>query len=221
MDTKVTLNQDINPQDIKAYSEKTILEHGGKVISWLPTLEQKTPKSINEVIQRALVLNAMYQLHLGAPKFIIANWIDEYVSDAEAVPTYEQGILDSEEPLNEEEHFYLYWSLESLWAIAWATNLINELPFTEEVGDELADLSPSLHLNEDGQKYINNMTLRSYRELYQMQDLYYRVHWWLNDAAKANEPVAHIALGAIIQRRIALEWIMDARIKWDDVDVSV
>lgn len=221
MDTKGTLNQDINPQVVKANSEKTILEHSGKVLSWLPILEQATPKAIDEVIQRALVINAMYQLHLGAPKFIIANWIDEHITDLEAVSPYEQEILDSDEPLSEEAHFYLYWSLESLWAIAWATNLINELPITEEVGDELADLSPGLHLNEDGRKYIDKMSLRPYHELYQMLDLYYRVHWWLNDAAKANEPVVHIALGTIIQRRIALEWIMNANVHWDAVDVSV
>jgi hypothetical protein len=221
MSTHFTSNQDINPQAVKANSETIILEHGGKVLSWLPTLEQGTSKTIEQVIQRALALNAMYQLHLGAPKFIIASWINEHVTDSDAVPPYEQGILDSEEPLNEEEQFYLYWSLESLCALAWATNLLDELPFTAEVGDELADLSPSLHLNEDGQKYINHMNLRPYHELYQMLDLYYRVHWWLNDAVKANEPVAHIALGAIIQRRIALEWIMNSSVGWDDVDLSL
>lgn len=75
-------------------------------------------------------------------------------------------------------HAELYFSLEALWAIVCATSLIDSLLFNQHVGSELAGLSPDLRLNEDGSKYKNTMRLRAIGSIYDMLDLYYRLHWW-------------------------------------------
>lgn len=123
--------------------------------------------------------------------------------------------------LKEEEHYNLYWSLESLWAITWATNLIKDLSFNQKVGNELASLSPNLQIDDDGHKYINFMKLRSIKSIYMMLDLYYRLHWWLNNAKQEKKSSGNIDIGVITSRRKALEWILNSNLEWDDVDLSI
>lgn len=225
MTSQSNFDPNINPEDVKKRSEKFILANGGEILEWLPTIDFKKIKTIDEIVERALIINAMFQLYMGAPKYIVANWFDEHLMEA-SLSAYEEEILCSEELLTEDEKSYLYWSLESLWAIAWATNLIHDLPFDKEAGDELASLSPNLQINEGGQKYENRMFLRPYSELYSMLDLYYRLHWWLNDwwqhnGESENVSIPHISLPVIIQRRAALEWILDRDAQWDNVDLNL
>lgn len=216
----MTLESLIEPQKVKQQSEKIIQSIGGETLDWLPILELPQPRLKNEIINRALVLNAMFQLHIKAPKYYIEDWIVE--NDLEPTLTQEEiSILTSPNELTEEEHYDLYWSLESLWAIAWATNLIPELPYDKPVGDTLAGLSPNLQLNEDGEKYINNMHLRPIKTLFEMLDLYYRLHWWTHTYRRQNKPTGNIELEVIMARRKALEWILYNDMAWDEVDLSV
>ena len=213
-------NNQINSQEVKHRSEQIILSAGGEILDWLPTIDVAEPRTLNEVINRALVLNAMLQLHMNAPKHYIAHWIEENSLLHALTPT-ESAILNSQESLTDEEHYELYWSLESLWAIAWATNLIADLPFNREVGSELAMLSPNLQLNENRSKYETIMRLRSIEEIYTMMDLYYRLHWWVNNAVRINKSTGEVRFEVIKERRKALEWILDRHTVWDQMDLSL
>jgi len=212
-------NATLDPQEVKKRSEKIILNAGGEILSWLPTLDIPKPRSQNEIINRALVLNAIYQLHLKAPKYYIADWIEEHFLISSITPQ-ETIILSSPNELTEEEHYKLFWSLESLWAIAWATSLIPELPFNQLLGN-LAAISPNLQLNEGADKYATNMQLRSTETIYEMLDLYYRLHWWVHTSKNMNKPTGDIQLEVITARRKALEWILDNTAEWDRVDLSI
>lgn len=214
------VNESIDPLEIKRESEKIILNAGGDILDWLPTLDPVKPRTLDDVIKRALVLNAMYQLHINAPKYYIANWLEENDLTSELSPQ-EHTILYSQNELTEEDHYSLYCSLDALWALIWATSLINDLPFNQPVGNELAGLSPNLQIDADGTKYENTMQLRSIKSLYQALDLYYRVHWWVHNAARAGKSTGNAELHAITARRKALEWLLNNDSKWDEVDLSI
>lgn len=64
------------------------------------------------------------------------------------------------------------------------------------------------------------MRLRSYRSLYEMRDLYYRLHWWVNNARKTNESTCDVDFNIVLQRRKALEWILNPDYEWDTIDLS-
>lgn len=213
-------NDTINPLEVKRESEKIILNAGGEILDWLPTIEEPAkPRTLDEVIKRALVLNAMYQLHMKAPKYYIAQWLEENELTSELTPK-EHAILYSPNELTKEEHSALYCSVDALWALAWATNLINDLSFNQPVGDELAGLSPNLQVETDGTKYESTMQLRSIKSIYQTLDLYYRVHWWVLNATREGKPTGDAALYAVIERRRALEWLLNSDSAWDTVDLS-
>lgn len=211
--------ESLNSEETKSRSEKIILNAGGAILDYLPTLDLPKPREQKDLIKRALVLNAMYQLHLNAPKYYIADWIKQNDLSSE-LTSKEHSILFSENALTEKDHYELYWSLESLWAIAWATNLIQDLAFDQQVGSELAELSPNLQLNENGEKYKVNMRIRSIKSIFEMLDLYYRLHWWVLSNKKENKPTGTIILEVIAARRKALEWILDNTSRWDEIDLS-
>lgn len=210
----------ISPATLKIRSEKIILNAGGEILDWLPTLDITKPRTIKQVVNRALILNALYQLHLKAPRNYIADWIRNNSLASELTPK-EIDLLSSPNELTNEDQYELYWSLESLWAIAWATRLIDKLPFDEYVGSELASLSPNLQLNENRFKYENNMNLRSTKELFEMLDLYYRLHWWTQSSKRMNKSTGIVDLNVIIWRRKALEWISDRDTSWENIDLSI
>jgi len=212
-----SLNHDIDPLAIKKRSEEMILKAGGKILDGLPTIELTTLRSLSEIIDRALVLNAMHQLSLKAPKYVIADWLSENDLIESVSPDEYSLLTQYDDPLTQSEVNFTYWLIEALWALVWVTKLIKNLPFDKAVGDELASLSPNLQVGEDRAKYINCMQLRTYSELYEMRDLYYRLHWWVhhhqNDTPKD-------FFARILLRRKALEWVLDCDTDWDEVDLS-
>ncbi len=210
----------INPTEIKKKSEEIILNAGGQILDGLPIIEITEPRTQFEVANRALVLNAMFQLHLNAPKFYIEKWIDKNGLSNELSPMESSILNSSMNKLTQEEDGYLYWSLEALWALVWAMNLIEDLPFNKPVGNELAHLSPNIQLNETGSKYLDNMRLRHLCSLYDMRDLYYRLHWWVNNASKLGESTGDVNFDIILERRKALEWILNRTYQWDNVNLN-
>lgn len=217
----ITSIDKISPQEIKKKSEDIILKAGGEILDWLPVIKVTETKSQKEVMDRALVLNAMYQLYLKAPKNHIMNWMIENNLLDKLTPNESRILCSIEQNLAEDEKIELYWSLEALWAIAWATNLTASLSFSEPIGSELAGLSPNLQRNDDGHKYYSKMKLRPVKELHAMLDLYYRLHWWINHAIQEGRSIGNISPAAIIERRRALEWICNSNIEWDEVDLSL
>ena len=65
--------------NIKKESENIILEKGGKICDWLPWIEtDKIIRSNEELINRALILNALLNIYFKAPIHIIKDWIEKH-----------------------------------------------------------------------------------------------------------------------------------------------
>ena len=114
----------------------------------------------------------------------------------------------------------MYWYIEALWAMLWATGLIKEMPFDRGVEDFMAGLCPNLQRNEDGTQLRQQMKLRPYAELYAMRDLSYRFHWWTRDAQLKGEATGDVRIDIVMERRKALEWILDGKVDWDNVPLG-
>lgn len=204
----------------KARSEQRIARAGGRICEWLPILERGQMRSQEEVIARALIMNALLNIHFKAPIPIIKNWIEAqgltlHLSEAEKILLEKRN-----EDLTPQEEIDLYWYIESLWALMWAGSLIADLPFNQPVPDTMASLCPDLQRNEDGAKFTRQMFLRSPSEVFEMLDLYYRVHWYAEDGRINGYSTGDIDLDIVMERRKALEWIMDTCSDWDDMSLN-
>lgn len=205
----------MEPVKVKAESERIILALGGRICDWLPYLDRTEPRASSEVAERALVLHAMLQIHLGAPIDVIASWLRANQLDY-SLSRHERSILTNES-LTEQETINLYWYIEALWAMVWAGQLTEDLALDEHVGGNLASLLPNLQLNEDGYSFRRRFLLRPFEEIYGMLDLYYRAHWYARDGQLNNYSTEPFNLDVIMERRRALEWISDRKLAdWED-----
>jgi hypothetical protein len=211
----------IDTKAIKRDNEAIIRKHGGQICDWLPWPDPDAAAGdVQAVARRALVLNAMVQIAFKAPIPIIERWISHNGLDGDLVETERVILSKANSDLTDQEQANLFWNLEALWALAWAGSLIDELPFDQPVGNNLASLSPSLQRNEDGSKFLKRMRLRPHDELFRMLDLYYRLHWWTRNAQLQGQQSGNVSIDIIMERRKALEWVLSAEDDWDNVEMS-
>lgn len=208
----------LNPETVKRESETIIQKAGGQICDWLPMLDRDAgPRELFAVVRRALILNAMLQIYFKAPVDIIRNWIEQNGLENDLSDTERQILETDNSDLSDQQLTDLYWYIEALWALVWVGGLIKDLPFDEGVNDSLASLSPNLQHNEDGSKYAHKMRLRSRDEIFRMLDLYYRLHWWTRNAQLTGQETGKVQLDIIMERRKALDWVMDPTCDWDSV----
>lgn len=198
----------------KTNNEKVILKKGARICDWLPLLETTSVKSIDDIRGRMSVMNALINISFGAPTDVIKEWIEDqkltsYLSKEEV------AILKKDtENVTDEERNQLHWYLESLWALMWATNMIDALDPETGCADSMASLLPDLQQGEDNTKLNAIKTTRNEQELYDMLDLYYRLHWYtVDERVNGKEAIFHE--GIIMERRRALEWAFNRFPNWD------
>ena len=168
------------------------------------------------VVARALILNAMLNIHFRAPTQIIAKWIERNELNS-FLSEREKSILSRDnDKLAPQELIDLYWYIEALWALLWATKMVDTMDFTTPIPDTMAAICPNLQKNEGVEKF-QKMELRGYDEIYKERDLYYRVMWCARQWSLTGRRSEEFDLSRTLERRRALEWIMDAELDWDDV----
>jgi hypothetical protein len=203
----------------KAESEGKVLALGGRICDWLPILDTPAVRSVEEVKGRMSVLNALINISFQAPVSVIRNWLTRHDLLVFLSPQEEEILSKNNEELTEQELINLRWSLESLWAMMWATGMTDELLPTEWCGDDMASMLPNLEHDEDNAKLIRLSALRPADELYRMLDYYYRLHWYCVDE-RLHGREALVSESLVYERRKALEWVYSRAQEWDDVEMS-
>lgn len=216
------MNIQVDPIKIKAESEKIISDFGGKICDWLPHLDDeiRDVRTSEEIVSRALILNAILNIYFKAPVLIIRKWIHEHGLD-QYLTIKEKELLELDNgQLTEQQLIDIYWNIESLWALMWVGNLINDMPFDRCIDDHMASLCPNLAQGEGPEKFSKEMKIRSNLDIYRMLDLYFRLHWWTRDAQLNGYSSEPVSIDIVMERRKALEWVMDPEAKWDDVPLN-
>jgi hypothetical protein len=131
----------MSPEVIKHESESIILRAGGQTCDWLPVLDTEPKlRSIDSIVRRALILNAMLQIHFKAPVKFISQWVAQNGLSNELSESEREILGKDNSELSEQQLINLYWSIEALWALVWIGSLIDDLPFDKPVQSSLASL---------------------------------------------------------------------------------
>jgi hypothetical protein len=210
----------LDPVRVKTKSESVIRKLGGQVCDWLPVLGETAIRTQEQLVGRSLVMNALLNVYFKAPISVVSDWIarhglQEHLSDEERKLLNERN-----DELSEQERTNLYWYIEALWALMWAGALAFELNPALGVPETMASLTPNLQRKENGAKFSEKMQLRPYVELFEMLDLYYRLHWWARDGVLNGYSTAPVSHDIILERRKALEWLLDSTTNWDRIELS-
>ncbi|WP_121614215.1 DUF4272 domain-containing protein [Mesobacillus foraminis] len=210
----------LNFFQIKGKSEKIIKKYGAKINPNLPIIDYQGVRNSDDIIKRVTIMAGMVYIAHQAPPFVIKRWIEEQ-GLYQYVTGFEKGILEKgERKVTSTEVKRLKWYIESLWALVWVLGINNTFHFNEPVGDNLIQMVPDVRKKQDFSTLIAKTFMRNDKEIYEQVDLYYRLHWYLVGERLKGIKQTKFDEGTIMERRKALEWVVNPIENWDEIDLS-
>ena len=172
-----------------------------------------------QLIHRALILNVMLRVSFKAPTTFLYSWLDKHNLCA-YLSNEERRILSTpNSDLREQDIVNCRWLMDALWALLWAGQITNDLNIDGLISDNMYQMCPQLE-HDEGVERFKSMQLRSSPDIYAMLDLYYRAHWYARDAQLNGRDTGIFNASVILERRRALEWLMDDSSDWDFIELS-
>ena len=166
------------------------------------------------------MLAALVQLHFGAPRDHLRNWLKENRLDGD-ITAHESQLLETDfAELPKQSQIDVYWFIEAIWALAWVGGLHTNLSLNTAVEDSLAAMLPSVERMEPAAEFVRNFTLRDESEIFETLDYFYRAHWFARNSQLGGSESDLVDLDIIMERRKALEWVCDNSLDWDDVPLD-
>lgn len=210
----------IDPSKIKRKITKELQSQGIKVIDHLPHLENPNFKNSKEVAKRMMVLLALFQLHLEAPKEIIANWIAS--NDlTDCLTDNEIRFLKTDyKHLSKQDQIDIYWYIEAIWALAWVGGFHNTLSLNSAVEDSLSSMLPKIANNDSSKNFISTFKIRSQFEIFEMLDRFYRAHWFVRNNKLIGIKSDKVDMDLIMERRKVLEYVCYKNSDWDTISLD-
>lgn len=206
-------------EEIRNQSIITLDQKGIPTNRNLPVLDNLQLRSKKDIASRLVIQYALAGLADDVSPEFIKEWLEENNLFSE-LNNIERDFLVVKS-LNNEQINELSWKQESLWLLCWIGTLVDELSFPAEECD-LSNIFPFIPPDVDCQYFISNFLVRDEREIIQAVDLYYCLHssyrhpeLWV----KKDFP-GPLKVEVLLERRLALEWVVDPNTAWQDISLD-
>ena len=197
----------------KSIRQKNIKRLGIEGIVNLPEIDEISIRKKDDIALRAVVLAEIKAITVyPEDKDVSMDWIKE--NEIDKFLTNSEKTILNKKSLNEQEMIDFSWYQESLYALLWALNIVQVMsPAFEEsnVVNYLEQLPPDINF----QDYIKKCKLRDTDEILEELDYYYLLHWSIR-----NKKQSKFELSIVIERRRALEWVINNKLDWDDITLD-
>ncbi len=203
-------------ESIRRRSLKTVSDLGYPINPGLPFAALESPKSKDEAVSRLLCLYAQAVRAEGIGLRKVRAWLSS------------EGLSKAQ---TRDERTFLEWStrdpdpftafnVESIWTLAWALGLVEELDFGKDTGDELIDLLPDIKKGEGGAALRAKAALRPWEEILAACDVADCIHWAIREEhMKGWKPSGKVHPYALTERRRALKWLICGK-AWNVVSLA-
>lgn len=186
--------------------------------------EQVKIKSLDEICRRAIasliVIQVACDINAGkyeeSKEFFIPLLKRYDVS--ECLNSKEKRIMDG--TYSKQDVVDIDWAYEAYWALVWFLGLTDEMADASKLCDcsKAMDFVISSKAFEDFKSKCNP---RSVKELLDMEDLYYRYNWAINEKrVNPNANIGNINPSNVIERRRALEWLLSNKEDWYEISLN-
>ena len=130
----------------------------------------------------------------------------------------EKRIMDG--TYTEQDVIDMDWEYEVYWSICWCLGLVSNIMDSSIICD--CDQAISFVMNSDSiDDFISKCHIRTIQEILDMEDLYYRYNWAINEKkVNDNASIGKIDSSIVIERRRGLEWIISNIDDWYDINLS-
>jgi hypothetical protein len=205
--------------DLKRIREQSI--HTAKqlavdVSSTLPLLDAGLEmRSADEAVSRILAINAVAATAYGFDKAKVTTWLNQ------------EALTDSLS--GQEKHFVFEGvgqpdrfkaQVESMWALAWAMGITNELNFAKDCDNRFVTMLPNLKQSQSSADFREKANPRPLEQVVAACDLAYCLHWTIRQAElSGKQPPANLKPYVVVERRRALEWLL-SKDAWDEISLD-
>jgi hypothetical protein len=182
----------------------------------LPTVDVTSVREVDEVRARCLALYACVAVSFGLDRGVASHWIETAGlrpalteaevtflagSDGDSTPSYQAAI-------------------ESLWALAWALEVVPVLDWTQPCANDFIRQFPDPRRGDSDSPIQRATSVRPADEVALELDVAYLLHHCDTESrlADAPSPLA-VAPHVVERRRWALEWLVTP-VDWDDVELD-
>jgi Domain of unknown function (DUF4272) len=192
-------------ESIRRQSLKTASNLGYPINPGLPFIALENPKSKDKAVSRLLCLFALAERALGIGLRRVRAWLKseglskDLTRDERAFLEFSDG----------NAHQFVLYNMESVWTLAWALGLVEELDFGKDCGDDLTDLLPDIKKDESSAALRAKAALRPWEEILAACDLADCIHWGIRETnMKGWKQSGKVHPYAITERRRALNWLI-------------
>lgn len=205
--------------DVKQIREQSIYtakQLGVEVLPTLPLLDAGLEmRSADEAVSRILAMNALAAIAYGFDKEKVIAWLNqEALTDLLSVQ--EKNFIF--EGIGQPDRFKV--QVESMWALAWAIRISNELNFAKDCDNRFVTMLPNLKQSQSSANFRKKANLRPLEQVVAACDLAYCLHWAIRQAELSGKQLpANLKHYVVVERRRALEWLLSKDV-WDEISLD-
>ena len=205
--------------DLKQIREQSVQAAEQLGVNVSPTLPLQDSgletRSADEAISRLLAMNAVAATAHGFDKTKAIAWLNQ---EALTDLLTEQEKRFVFEGVGQPDRFKV--QVESMWALAWAVGLINELNFAKDCDNRFVTMLPNLKETQSSAEFRKNANPRPLEQVVAACDLAYCFHWAIRQAElSGKQPPANLKPYVVVERRRALEWLL-SKDAWDEISLD-
>lgn len=185
--------------------------------------EQAKTKSLDEMCRRAVASLIVIQIacdinngNYEESKEFFVPMLKKY-NVLDCLNSKEKRIIDG--TYSKQDAIDIDWEYEAFWALVWYLGLVSDISDASKLCDCPTAIS-FIRTSNSLEDFKSKCNPRSMKELLDMQDLYYRYHWAINEKrVNPNANIGNINLSNVIERRRALEWILSDKYDWYEIEM--
>lgn len=186
--------------------------------------ENANTKSLDEICRRAIASLIVIQIacdinngNYESSKEFFMPMLEKY-SVLDCLNSKEKRIIDA--TYSKQDAIDIDWEYEAYWALIWYLGLVDDISDASKLCDCPTAVS-FIRTSNSMEEFKSKCNPRSIKELLDMQDLYYRYHWAINEKKiNPNANTGNIVASNVIERRRALEWILSDEEDWYEIELN-
>lgn len=187
--------------------------------------ENRKVKNIDVLCKRAiaclLVIQTACDINNGndyQESVKIVNSLLEKFDVKSCLNSKERRIMEG--TYSQQDCYDMDWAYEIYWAVCWALGLVDNIENAEECCD--CNKAISLVINSKSYDDFKKMCkLRSKEEILDMEDLYYRYEWAINQSQiDDSTKTGNLNFDNVIERKRGLSWVLSDADDWYNLGLS-
>ncbi|HVU09421.1 MAG TPA: DUF4272 domain-containing protein [Verrucomicrobiae bacterium] len=201
---------------IREQSIETAKQLGLSVSPTLPLLETGLEmRGADEAISRLLAMNAVAATAYGFEKRKAIEWLNQEALSDSLSEQEKHFVLEG---MGQPEIFKL--QVESMWALAWALGITNELNFAKDCDNRFVMTLPNLKQSQSSADFCKKANPRPLEQVVAACDLAYCLHWAIRQSELTGKGLpGNLKPYVVAERRRALEWLL-SKDAWDEVSLD-